>query len=207
MQTLVGAPVDLLKIRLQLQEAMPGGRGYVGPLALLRGVLRSEGPAGVWRGTTITAIRDVPSYGLYFVVYDACCARIRAALERAAAERQPPPPQQHGGDGAWCEPAAQFLAGGTAGMVAWASIYPVDLVKTRIQATPAGQSRYRGWVHCAVSSCREEGPGVLTRGLGATLGRAFLVNAAIFATYEACMGLMGGGGGGGGTAAEGDAPG
>jgi hypothetical protein len=32
---------------------------------------------------------------------------------------------------------------------------------------------------------REEGPGVFTRGMGATLSRAFIVNAAIFAVFEA----------------------
>jgi solute carrier family 25 carnitine/acylcarnitine transporter 20/29 len=204
-QTLVGAPVDLLKIRLQLQEAMPGRRGYVGPLPLLRSVLRAEGAAGLWRGTAVTAVRDVPSYGLYFVAYDLCCVRVRAMLEGGA------------GPGAaacaWCAPAAQFLSGGLAGVLAWGSIYPVDVFKSRIQATSAAGSPYRGWVHCAVQSCRQEGPGVLTRGLGATLARAFVVNAAIFATYEACMGLGRrgaggeGAGGGGGDGAQEAAPG
>lgn len=44
-------------------------------------------------------------------------------------------------------------------------------------------------------SVREEGPGVFTKGLGATLARAFTVNAVIFACFEACMSAMGGGSG------------
>jgi hypothetical protein len=39
-------PVDLLKIRLQLQTALPGSPGYVGPLSLLGRVLRREGLRG-----------------------------------------------------------------------------------------------------------------------------------------------------------------
>lgn len=35
-------PVDLLKIRLQLQRAVPGMRGYRGPWAMLQHVLRRE---------------------------------------------------------------------------------------------------------------------------------------------------------------------
>lgn len=205
-QSFVGAPVDLLKIRLQLQQAMPGSPGYVGPLALLRSILRSEGVAGVWRGTTITMLRDTPSYGLYFVVYDVCCDRIKEALAGASASRPPaavvdldhPASVDVGrgnddaGAGAaeWVEPAAQFLAGGLAGVLAWGSIYPLDVIKSRIQAAPASQSEYRGWWDCAVKSCREEGLGALTRGMGATLSRAFLVNAAIFAVYEACLSAL-----------------
>lgn len=41
-----------------------------------------------------------------------------------------------------------------------------------------------GWVDCAVKSYQAEGPSVFVRGLGTTLGRAFLVNGAIFSAYE-----------------------
>jgi hypothetical protein len=45
-QTAVSTPVDLLKIRQQLQLAPPGTPHYVGPLQLLGGILRSEGLTG-----------------------------------------------------------------------------------------------------------------------------------------------------------------
>lgn len=45
-QSLVITPVDLLKIRQQLQTALPGSAAYVGPLQLLRHVLRAEGLPG-----------------------------------------------------------------------------------------------------------------------------------------------------------------
>ncbi len=46
MQTLVSSPVELLKIRLQLQTTAPGSRGYVGPLSMARDILRREGLRG-----------------------------------------------------------------------------------------------------------------------------------------------------------------
>ena len=46
-QCAVSTPVDLLKIRQQLQRVRPGERGYVGPLPLLRNTWRAEGLAGV----------------------------------------------------------------------------------------------------------------------------------------------------------------
>ena len=45
-QTLISTPVDLLKIRQQLQSAQPGSASYVGPLQLLRSILRAEGLPG-----------------------------------------------------------------------------------------------------------------------------------------------------------------
>ena len=45
-QTLIITPVDLLKIRQQIQTSLPGTAGYVGPLQLLTGILRHEGIAG-----------------------------------------------------------------------------------------------------------------------------------------------------------------
>jgi hypothetical protein len=45
-QTLISCPVELLKIRLQLQQAMPGTPGYVGPWAMAGQVVAGEGVAG-----------------------------------------------------------------------------------------------------------------------------------------------------------------
>ena len=45
-QTAVVTPVELLKIRQQLQTACPGQAGYVGPLGLLRSLLAAEGIRG-----------------------------------------------------------------------------------------------------------------------------------------------------------------
>ncbi len=45
-QTLIITPVDLLKIRQQIQTSLPGTAGYVGPLQLLATVVRHEGVTG-----------------------------------------------------------------------------------------------------------------------------------------------------------------
>ena len=43
-------PVELLKVRLQLQTAVRGQPGYVGPLSLLRRIRRTEGLPGAQPG-------------------------------------------------------------------------------------------------------------------------------------------------------------
>ncbi|KAI8473234.1 MAG: mitochondrial carrier domain-containing protein [Monoraphidium minutum] len=232
-QTLISSPVELLKIRQQLQRARPGAPGYVGPLGTLRNVVAQEGAAGLFRGFGVTLLRDIPSYGLYFVVYEVACGTLGALQRRltgrgpaaaAAADAQAAATPccadngegggggstggggatsssssgggggggggGSGGSSADAGGAVQFLAGGLAGMLAWLSVYPLDVVKSRIQARPARASRYSGAWHCAVQSVREEGRGVFAKGLGATLSRAFVVNAAIFACFEAATAAM-----------------
>jgi Mitochondrial carrier protein len=84
-------------------------------------------------------------------------------------------------------PAVQFVAGGVAGALAWASIYPIDVVKSRVQAAPAHRvaaSRVGAWQQGAALIAAEGWAG-FSRGLGATMARGFIVNAAIFASFEA----------------------
>ncbi|KAL3147862.1 hypothetical protein ABBQ32_002583 [Trebouxia sp. C0010 RCD-2024] len=70
MQTAITTPTELLKIRLQLQTQLPGDPGYVGPLRLLKQVAMREGISGLWRGMAVTLVRDWPSFGVYFAVYE-----------------------------------------------------------------------------------------------------------------------------------------
>eukprot|EP00775_Hariotina_reticulata_P007709 gene7709-7908_t len=77
-----------------------------------------------------------------------------------------------------------------AGAIAWASVYPLDVVKSRIQALPAKECPHTTAWQCALSSWRSEGPRAFTKGLGATMSRGFLVNAAIFVSFEALMKAM-----------------
>ncbi|KAK9834891.1 hypothetical protein WJX81_006826 [Elliptochloris bilobata] len=172
-QCAVSTPVDLLKIRQQLQRVAAGAPGYVGPLRLLRDTWRCEGLAGLYRGLGVTTIRDTPSYGIYFCLYE----HSKDVLE--------PGSRQHG-----CHnPLTLFVAGGVAGVLSWASVYPFDVVKSRMQASRYG-AVYKGWLHCAAKTVREEGRGALFRGMAPTLGRAAVVNAALFPTYEALMWVM-----------------
>ncbi|KAG7669592.1 hypothetical protein Ndes2526B_g05938 [Nannochloris sp. 'desiccata'] len=176
-QTAIVTPIDLLKIRLQLQTARPGTPLYTGPVQMLQRVLAREGGIrSLYRGTTITAIRDVPSHGVYFAAFE----WVRELLEPGC--RQPGRKSQSHG--------AIWAAGGLAGAISWLSVYPFDVIKSRIQATAGNTSKYSSLWDCAVRSYKEEGGSVFLRGLPATLCRAFLVNGAIFTAYEASHSML-----------------
>ncbi len=70
----------------------------------------------------------------------------------------------------------QLAAGGLAGVLTWASVYPLDIVKTKlqIQATSAAVKAgdvYSGVWDCLRKTYQEGGSRALTRGLMATLIR------------------------------------
>ena len=90
-----------------------------------------------------------------------------------------------------------LLCGGLAGVVTWASIFPLDVVKTRLQTQKdarvgvecepllgagchgqykQGETR-KGAFEIAQRAYREEGARVFFRGLGVCSLRAFVVNA------------------------------
>ena len=81
--------------------------------------------------------------------------------------------------------AASALAGGCSGALTWALIYPIDVIKTRIQTssldTPLQQRRM---LHVGKHIVDTHGWKYLCRGLGVTLLRAFPVNGIIFPVYE-----------------------
>uniref|UniRef100_A0A2P2HXP5 Mitochondrial basic amino acids transporter n=1 Tax=Hirondellea gigas TaxID=1518452 RepID=A0A2P2HXP5_9CRUS len=171
-QAFICAPVELTKIRLQLQEDMLGSRSgsaakpvmYKGPMDCLQMILKKEGIRGVFRGQLITVMREVPAFGTYFLTYEAC-VRALSGSETS----------QDAGVG------AILMAGGTAGAASWIISYPLDVIKTRLQSDGAfGPARYTGILDCATKSIREEGIGVMTRGLKCSVIRAFPTNAAVF---------------------------
>jgi solute carrier family 25 carnitine/acylcarnitine transporter 20/29 len=118
----------------------------------------------------------VPSYGLYFALYESS----RNVMD-ALADRYDRPPYTA---------LQQFLAGGSAGVASWFSVYPFDVVKSRIQATCWQHSPYAGWVDCMRRTVQLEGAGALVRGMSPSLVRAFAVNAAIFAVYESTLSAL-----------------
>lgn len=160
--SLMLTPVELVKIRLQAE----GKRAAAGPVSLAKSILRKEGLRGMFRGLTITLLRDAPAHGVYFWTYE----YVREALH---------PGCRRSGDESL---RTMLVSGGLAGVASWGCCYPLDVVKTRLQADRRGA--YLGIVDCFRKSVQRDGYAVLSRGLGTALSRAFLVNGAIFSAYE-----------------------
>ncbi|XP_013142574.1 PREDICTED: mitochondrial basic amino acids transporter-like [Papilio polytes] len=151
MQSVICAPVELVKTRQQLATA---GEGMPkGAWAGARYILQTGGFKALFRGLSITAVRDSPAFAIYFTSYEVMTRGNQSALR-------------------------VFTAGGVAGALSWVLLYPIDVVKSRIQGDAIG--RYVGAWDCFLKSIQSEGWRCMGRGLGAVTLRAFVSNGACF---------------------------
>lgn len=168
-QSLLLSPVELIKIRLQLQNNIINNNknnSNRGPLHVVKTIIRTDGWRGIYRGLAITVLRDAPAHGVYFWTYEYTRERLHPGCRKNGQESF----------------GTMLLAGGLAGVASWVCCYPLDVIKTRIQA-----GKYSGIVECFRRSVKEEGYNVLWRGLGTAVMRAFIVNGAIFTAYETAL--------------------
>lgn len=76
------------------------------------------------------------------------------------------------------------------GVVSWAVITPIDLVKSRIQADDIKKPVYNGVIDCFRKSYRSHGLPVFFRGFSMMMLRSFPVNAATFSVYESALHVL-----------------
>jgi solute carrier family 25 (mitochondrial carnitine/acylcarnitine transporter), member 20/29 len=82
-------------------------------------------------------------------------------------------------------------AGGCGGVAFWVVMYPVDVVKSKLQTQHVGPNQeYSGMMDCARKVLARDGWAGLYRGVGPCLLRSFPANAAAFVAYEAAMRMM-----------------
>jgi solute carrier family 25 carnitine/acylcarnitine transporter 20/29 len=160
-------PTEHVKVQLQTQQyAGVGPRVvYRDTLDATRKIVASHGITGLYRGLIATCCRQGPAFAIYFATYDT----IKEWGQRVFGNQ-------------W---SACVVAGGTAGALSWGIVYPIDLLKSRIQALPLDASKTESSLgHVARSVVKRGGWRALYRGLGITLLRAFPVNGIIFCVYE-----------------------
>lgn len=163
-------PGDRIKCLLQIQQSSGGERKYKGPLNCAKQLYKEKGIRSLYRGTFATLLRDVPSIGVYFCSYEWILSKL--TLEGESREN--------------LNPLRIFIAGGLTGMICWASIIPVDVLKSRYQTAPEG-TYPRGIRDALRQLVKEEGVASLFKGVTPVLLRAFPANAGLFLGYEVAM--------------------
>jgi len=181
-QSFICSPMELIKLRMQVQtnpteffhwSEANNGRVYRNPWDAIEKIVKKRGAKGLFKGLTLTLIREFPAFGAYFATYDFVCSSV----------------VKYKGNGTTFDdlsPIVLCIGGGISGMVAWVISYPVDVVKSRIQVDGMfGERKYLGAWDCAKKSIKEpEGMLIFVKGLNSTLIRGFAVNAATFPTVS-----------------------
>lgn len=176
-QCWICSPMELAKIRMQSEGEgkLPGSNlTYTSAADCIKKVYAAEGIRGVYKGMGITVVRELPSFGVYFVSYEYLCRGFT------------PEGTHH------CPTHALLLAGGVAGCNSWLCSYPLDVLKTRIQQDGRyidGKFyyNYKGYMDCIRKSVAQDGYRAFVKGLNPTLARAFVTNAATFPVYTLCV--------------------
>ncbi|KAJ9142215.1 hypothetical protein NKR23_g7496 [Pleurostoma richardsiae] len=175
------APLDVVKIRLQLQTHSPheapiassgpgSGRGapYRGAIQTVKYILANEGITGFWKGNVPAELMYICYSAVQFTAYRSTAQLLRRAL----------------GDDHRLPPAAEsFVSGASAGAAATAATYPLDLLRTRFAAQ--GNDRvYTSLRRAVLDIRRDEGAGGFFRGLSPALAQIVPFMGIFFAVYE-----------------------
>ena len=183
MQCFVICPMEHIKCRLQVQPTKSTSTAirYRGPIQAARNIMGEHGPTRLFQGWWTTCWREVPAFGLYFAAYDYIKDAANTFLShQMGVQGEDPVGMQH--THTW---VASAFAGGCAGSITWGMVYPIDVIKTRIQTAPlTTPSSELGMIHVGKQIVAQHGWRYLWRGLGITLVRAFPVNGTIFPVYE-----------------------
>ena len=150
------APFELVKVQRQLEyliavqkglvkksnTAGVGGRTFVpqsGFQAAANIYRNFGGLKGFYMGFPLHMARDTFGTALYFGFYDS----IRKLVSRHSQTDSRSTPSFYGIPG----PIVSFLSGSSAGILSWLIVYPVDLIKTKVQRDAlAGTPRqFTGW--------------------------------------------------------------
>ena len=158
---------------------------YANELECIKSILDNEGWFGLLtRGFGLTFAREVPSNAIYFVVYGLL---MQTAMKDTLGIM------------------ASMVCGAISGMACWIPVYPIDVVKTRMQntkggpsaggkyvsATDGGGERRRSSLDVATVMYKSEGIGAFFNGIGILLLRAAVSNGVTFWVYDFIMGSLG----------------
>ncbi|KAG5296571.1 mitochondrial deoxynucleotide carrier [Histoplasma ohiense] len=169
------APLDVVKIRLQLQIHSLSdplshrdikGPIYKGTISTLKSIFRDEGIPGLWKGNIPAELLYICYGGIQFSSYRAISSALRTLPH--------PLPQ----------PVESFISGAVAGGIATTSTYPLDLLRTRFAAQ--GNDRIYASLRASVRDiARTEGPHGFFRGATAAIAQIVPYMGLFFAGYEA----------------------
>ncbi|KAG5041368.1 hypothetical protein JHK85_013844 [Glycine max] len=137
------APLDRLKVVLQVQT----GRASIMPAVMK--IWKQDGLLGFFRGNGLNVVKVAPESAIKFYAYE--------MLKNVIGDAQ---------DGkSDIGTAGRLFAGGMAGAVAQMAIYPMDLVKTRLQTCASDGGRVPKLVTLTKDIWVHEGPRAFYRGL------------------------------------------
>lgn len=169
----VATPVELVKTKLQVQYSNKRNKArFRGPIDCMKRIYLKRGAKGLFSGFSATVYRDVPGYGVTFYLYEYLKETL-TPYNYTTMDLSAP---------------TLMISGGIAGIAGWGISYPMDFVKSHLQAQGGVVPLYRkhpllldgGFFDCLDKQTRKHGVTHLWRGFGSCALRAFIGKNALF---------------------------
>lgn len=130
-------------------------RTFTSTLDGIRKIARNEGTFALWRGLSPTLMMGIPANVIYFAGYDWLRYNDQSLIHRAIPDAYAP-----------------FVAGSVARVTAASVISPIEMFRTRLQATPgSGAGHFKATLEGLYRMAQTKGVGSLWRGLTLTMWR------------------------------------
>ena len=176
MCTFVMTPNDRVKIQMQTLDKN-GNKLYNSTYECFKDVLKNKGvfgKDGLYKGWTSTVMRDVPGMSGYYLTYEVLLRNWRGWNKDGSHNK-----------------IQNLICGGIAGQVSWLPVYPIDIIKSRIQSLKetSGDKQIKN-IDIFKTIAKKDGIRGLYRGFGPTLIQAFPLHGTIFMVYELWKDVM-----------------
>jgi solute carrier family 25 carnitine/acylcarnitine transporter 20/29 len=160
--SLVTSPVEYLRIKMQLANKLDNNKKYRGVLDCARHIIAQDGfnPLRLFRGLGITIARESIGYAAFFGTYSMVKSPTGIKI------------------------IDDIIRGVACGVALWGSMYPLDVIKSRVQGALL-ETQHHGVVWHARDIYKSVGWRGFMKGFDIVMIRALPVNVAIVMTVEA----------------------
>lgn len=180
----LSCPLELVKIQRQLEQMVAketagsssnnNNNSNSNSWHAARQIVRRKGFFGLWSGLRCHTIRETLGTSIYFGTYETAKRVLNGNQNNTPAS-----------------PMTHFMAGGICGVLSWLIVFPVDLVKSRLQKNVMmPEPRFNTIRACATDVIKQDGIRGLYRGLNVTLIRAFPIHSLQFLVLEYVYSLI-----------------
>lgn len=167
----LASPIEHVRIKLQIQK----DSFYKGPFDVLKHMYKTGGVKLIFRGLNPTLMRESLGIGVYFMTFEAL---VQNTMKKYNVARKS------------VESWRLCLFGGLAGYAMWITVYPIDVIKSKLQTDDLVNKKYKGSLHAIKSIWTTLGWRGFFVGFTPTILRAAPANAATFVAFEWTMRMI-----------------
>jgi len=168
---LLGQPLDVLKIRFQLQNhSAKGGLKYTGIVSATQLIIKEEGITALWKGHVPAQLLSVVYGAVQFSTYEHLKKMLVPKTNEKSSSNISP---------VLCD----FISGGIGGVASSLACQPLDVIRTRFIAQTNTSKVYNGIFDAAKKMYKERGILTFYKGFTPTLALIFPYAGLHFAFY------------------------